>query len=515
MNLEWMRDRIHIRDVAYVRNVHFSPRLLLPYLLCLDEEVHTLIVHESQMFGKWQVWKKLARSPDLASINLIWEKMKTRDRTGKFDAYYAVFELSLGEEHFLFFLGLLDDGELDGEFISDSPGTADLRSHQRWKRDMITFVAKNVTGSSGDLSKILTQASREYTRIRRYADTYQEQLVPIVATNPYIDLRFLTEIRSNARVRVRPNTKLNWNIEVAIEDATVIATVRIYSSLSGYYCELRVLSPRLAIGRNTNFGGRVVGYGIMKASTSKTIPDLISAILSALEDEVPLRCSSYDYTDEEYEASISTSNLPSINEGEFAIYPTTSLRDSSSVMLSFSTYSRLIGEQEILWLKLSNSRLEKEVWVMAHPSPNLIRDNDVYVPDVMLANLCCNPGDKLLVSRGKLPDVDQQGIKIRLRSDSSYINQVLSYIEKMSSLCAGATYSLPVSVQGPSCSEDRTTVYFDVLRAGSRGACSLRLWHADINLEQGEALISEQAPEPVEEELDPLAPEYASDEEED
>lgn len=443
---------------------------------------------------EWQAWTRISQGRDPVTIDLVYERFVHRPRNSRIDHYYMVFELlpplSMPVPSFLFLVEIEDENTLSGELIGVTPDSAVAALYNSWLASMSQTATQYQGDEPGQLSSLLSEGAKLYKRLA--ADPPRSPVPVPKALRPDIDLRpILRDVRSDPRVKVRIVNNLKWELEVTTSYGDKVdAAATVYSNAAGFYCELRVLAPRLAIGRNVDFGGGVTAQGLMERSVSVSRSALVTAIGDSLADEVPLHGSGYEYTDEEYEAAIATSSLDSTPMGPFTLTTRDApFRDSSSVVLDNRTYGDLLGDNEIVWLKLSNVSLNKHMWVIAHPSNDGMMPKEVLVPDTVMVNLNCDPGAIVLVSLGTLSLVDETGVVIRLRGREHETEPVLDYVEKMSCLNVGCTYVTP------------TGKYFDILRAGKMGACSLRSSNLDAHLELARALLS----------LEPLAVSYESD----
>lgn len=447
---------------------------------------------------EWQAWTRISQGRDPVTIDLVYERFVDRPRNSRLDHYYMVFELISPDRssRWLFLIEIEDEDTLSGELVGVAPDPDVSTLYNAWLTSMSQSATQYQGSEPGQLSSLLSEGARLYKIL---AANPPRSIVPVPkALRTDIDLRrILSDIRSDPRVKVRIVTNLNWELEVTTSYGDKIeASAIVYSNAAGFYCELRVLAPRLAIGRNVNFGGDVTAPGLSERSVSATRSALVTAIGDSLADEIPLLGSGYEYTDEEYEAARATSSLDSVLVGQFTLTTRdTPFRDSSSVILDNLTYGNMLGDNEILWLRLSNVNLDKHIWVIAHPSNDRMMPKELLVPDVVMVNLNCDPGASITVSIGTLPLVDATGVVIRLRGRERETEEVLDYIETMSCLNIGCTY---VTTTGK---------YFDILRAGKMGACSLRTSNLDAHLELSRALLS----------LDPLSVSYEdeTDEEDD
>ncbi|CAH6419522.1 Hypothetical protein POVR2_LOCUS24 [uncultured virus] len=417
-------------------------------------------------------------------IDLVHEELKERDRSGRFDNKFIVFELKRLQSQFYFLVGIEDVDTLDGSFISEEAGNADPQLHFEWSQRMQQFVSDYVLNESSELiSPILTEAVRLFNYLFDRPEQWQTGRVFSGRTSA--DLSLIKRARSNPSIHVRMVSDNNWTLTIKAEYANIAASCRIYSGATGYSCLLRVLSPRLAIGRNVSFGGLVSAPGLMKRSQSQTVPALLDAIVKSLEDELPYAYHTYDYEDTEYQACLTLDKISTFPLQVFTVRSSEMATDSSVVYVNSDLFFHLLAEKEVLWLRLSNATLEKYTWVMANFSPTNIRRTEMLVPDTVLANLNCDPGDEIAVHSGQLELADDVGIAIRVRGDARDTQDVLDHIPSLSCLTVGSTYSVP------SLNSYYETVYFDVLRAGSRGACSLRSGHAEINVELSTPLLGE------------------------
>jgi hypothetical protein len=427
---------------------------------------------------QWEKWNRQKRGVDGIVIDLVYEKREGSE--GRFIEYFAFFVLEKFDmsgtliNSFPFMLGRDPDieGNLNGEFKGDYSGNCDSKIFCKWVQLMGIYVSDNFEEG---LSNILNKALETYHFLEKNPNEYlNTSLITKYPHWRYTSL--LKAMRSNKYVTVYPITDNNWDLVVRGAHTTIEANLKFISRSVGIICTLRVLKPRLALGRNVNFGGKVTGVGLTHVSVSKNIETVLDNVLNALYDEIPFENSAYDYTEDEYKAATAISIIPAMDL-ELVLNVRLSNnqhRDDSSVIINSNLYGYLLKENEsFIWLKVTTS-IGTSTWVIAHPGTNSINKDDMYVTDTFLVNLNCSPGDKITLSRGNLDRPDL--VKIRSRGSDSDKKFIKEYVEKMGLLTVGSTYLANTQECGSFCG-----AYFDVLYAGLYGACSLKIV-ADVPL---------------------------------
>lgn len=420
-------------------------------------------------------WRKFNdyRQRERARIKLLHPFLRTRD--GRFDNDYIVFDLEDKSTltHFPFLVGLEDRDTLNGELVTEDPGTSNPRLYRAWSEEMTKYIRAHYSAEVAPLQRILLHGVQFYALLVDHPERY-ESLKPLVSTSDKLVPKFIYQVHSNPKVVVTLESNYHWNIVVSAQHAKISATlIAISSSNGGVFCDyLRVLSPRLALGGNVDFGGLVTGKGIGSADTSKDIPALLDAIVSLLDEEVPMLESIYLYTNEEFEA-VHRIGADKISSGErhLGTYRVVSSvfhsESNSSVAISNREFARLIGEKEFLWLKLVNHTTGKEMWLSALPSEEDLPTDLFLVSDVVLCNLNCNSKDPVSVWTGDLPSIDKSGVTLRARGSNADLSLIQTYVEGMNCVQAGMTYSVG------------SGIYFDVFYAGQKGVSSLKVGSYD------------------------------------
>ena len=306
--------------------------------------------------SQWEQWRRKVRNRNI-TIDLVYEDFK--DTESSFGEHYIVFVLRHEGLQFPFMLGIDDKDTLNSEFMADYSGNCDTPIYCEWIKQMGYFIGGEYDNPDS-LIRILDEAIRLYQHLVKNPKEYATTRL-ITKNRPRSNLKILNDIGNIHRVRVEPITNEKWNIQVEARHGFITAYVRTMSSSTGFYCEMRILSPRLAIGRNVNFGGSVSATGLVKASPSPSIRKLVERILEVLDDEVPLPGTT-DYSDEEYEDSIAKTTVVADYVGKWTIQLSgLPIQDNSAAVISGRKYDDLIGDSEYLWLKLHNVTLEKDI----------------------------------------------------------------------------------------------------------------------------------------------------------
>jgi hypothetical protein len=432
---------------------------------------HQRMMTKSIFRKQWEKWNRQKRGIDGIIIDLVYEKREGSE--GRFIEYYAFFVLekfnSAGEliNSFPFMLGRDTDieGNLNGEFKADYSGNCNSKIFCKWIQIMGMYVNDNYEDG---LEAILNKAVETYRFLERNPSEYLNTYT--ITKNPqwrYTSL--LKHIRSNKYIIVNPLTDTNWNLLVKGAHVNIEANLKLNSRSVGILCTLRVIKPRLALGKNVNFGGKVTAKGLTEISVSENIESALDNVVNALYDEIPFENSAYDYTEQEYIAATATTIIPAMDIKLHMYVRVSNIqhRDDSSVIINPELYGSLLKENEtFIWFKVATN-IGTSTWVIAHPGTSDMKKDDIYVTDTFLVNLNCSVGEKVALLRGDLRPPNS--VTIRCRGSDKDKIYVKEYVEKMSVLTVGSTYLANTPDCGAYCG-----AYFDVFYAGIYGACSLK-----------------------------------------
>ena len=429
----------------------------------------------------WNLWKRRHAFGDL-NVRLVASTIKIEGDN------YAAFVIeptanSKFKDAYQFMLGR-DNGQLSGLFMADYSGSCSSKKYCAWIELMNEYVEKAYNDDTLELESLLNKAVELYKRVRDTSEEKYENVKTVKKSATTISKK-LTELTNvSSKVALTLRTEYIWDLIIKGKNMNIVAELRPRSALQGYFGTLRVISPRIALGMNVNFGGAVTyEKGLREGSYVKTAEELVKTALSALYHSKPDRIRTVPYNDEEYEASIQKPSIPSTSPQAVTV---TIIKGSEAkglkadqVMVHGSLYQTLLDEQKgkkkvFIFMKItSNTGISGWYQVVSDYQSQLKSRSHIGISLLASSNLNIKNGSGAHISYGTVNYVETN-IKIRPRfyrtlinSDeflyTSYEDIIRDALSELTVITVGHTYNIAGA--------GNEHLLFDVFYAGYQGAC--------------------------------------------
>jgi hypothetical protein len=410
---------------------------------------------ENKILKEWKKWKAL-HSYTTFEVILVSENIDNK-------AFFVI--KSPKEVDYQFVLGV-EANMLTGLFEADYSNRCLDEAYCFWISIMDEEISTNYEKG---LSYILTKAVEMYKNVIKMKES--GDIGYIINSEGFESglSKTLKEIynSNNKNIKIMPITNKNyWRIEIRGKNTLIKAFAVINDFALGLYANLRVLSPRLQLGGNVNFGGCVRYKGLTDSSKVKTIKELIDNIYDSLKDENVDEAHEDPYNDDEYNSS---KILPSVtinisNVEKLSVNIDTNI-SADKVIMNLRYINKYLKGQDPYLFAVLTSKLGISSWYVVIPSNN-VNYGKIKISPLACAFLGVEEDDILTVHFGKPPMASQ--IRVRSRDDTISNSTLRDSLATFKCLTTGHTYK----------AEDKYSptgdgFFFDVFSAGELGACRL------------------------------------------
>ena len=393
-------------------------------------------------------------------------------------------------------------GALDGEFNGDFSERCDNHKYCEWIDQGVEIVSEAV-----GLSAALDGLVKIYNQITKGNEKYQKTKLRSKGFKSTLQETLESIYKTPKRLQITAHSEKQWDIVVDGQYTKIHAKLEIATGFK-MYGTLRVISPRLTLGRNVDFGGIVNYKGLSQHSTVNSIKDLITSVYHSLYYEEADLTATTPYTDEEYKACVqeptivTTAAMKTPMDVFDDVKDMYSNIDSDRVMINSKLYSFYIGATSAYLYTYIRSDSGKSMWCIVSPSPTLPADKIVISKNVAVG-LNYRKGDKMHLRFGNLHVPDH--VTIRPRSFIKNTEELKEEFGKLFAINVGKTYTVLL----PSTGE---FIDIDVFYSGPSGASTLKVtgdFVFYVSVEVLSSLALEVIPVKTPE-LDPLRVSYRS-----